>query len=104
MKLLRFSAASLLTCAVLAAGPVIPDAAAQSRSGYEEVDNDQGGEWGQPQRGGYPDQGPQNGDWGQPQRGGYPGPGGQDVQEEDWSQPQRGGYPNQGPQDRQDGG
>ena len=100
MKLLRFAAASLLTCAVLAAGPVIPDAAAQSRSGYEDVDNDQGGEWGQPQRGGYPDRGPQNGEWEQPQRGGYPDRG---PQNGEWEQPQRGGYPDRGPQNPQDG-
>ena len=100
MKLLRFAAASLLTCAVLAAGPVIPDAAAQSRSGYEDVDNDQGGEWGQPQRGGYPDRGPQNGEWEQSQRGGYPDRG---PQNGEWEQPQRGGYPDRGPQNPQDG-
>ena len=85
MKLSRLATASLLICAVFAAGPVIPDAAAQSRSGYEDVDTEPSGDWGQPQRGGYPNQGPQ------------------DAQDGDWSQPQRGGYPNQGPQDAQDG-
>ena len=85
MKLSRLATASLLICAVFAAGPVIPDAAAQSRSGYEDVDTEPSGDWGQPQRGGYPNRGPQ------------------DAQDSDWDQPQRGGYPNQGPQDAQDG-
>ncbi len=106
MKLSRLATASLLICAVFAAEPVIPDAAAQSRSGYEDVDTEPSGDWGQPQRGGYPNRGPQDAqdsDWDQPQRGGYPNQGPQDAQDGDWSQPQRGGYPNQGPQDAQDG-
>ncbi|HRZ05466.1 MAG TPA: OmpA family protein [Candidatus Competibacteraceae bacterium] len=88
MNLSRLATASLLACTVLATGFITPEAAAQPRSGYEDVDNDQGGpQQGYPARGGRQDS--QDGEWGNPQQD-YPARGGrQDSQDGEWGSPQQ---------------
>ena len=98
MNLSRLATASLLAGAILVVGPIAPEATAQSRSGYEGVDNDQGGGWSRPQQD-YPAQGgrqgSQDGEWDSPPQG-YPAQGGrQGSQDGEWDNPSQ-GYPAQG--------
>lgn len=101
MNLSRLATASLLACIALATGSITPEATAQSRSGYEDVENDQGGGWSRPQQD-YPAQGgrpgSQDGEWDSPSQGypaqdgrqDYPARGGrQDSQDGEWGSPQQ---------------